>query len=92
MADEGCTWNHDLQRCDIDITKDRDGNPFRDAVGCMKCGDLGKDSCNLLENCYWDKKKCKSCNLKCDYLYLDYEYCLYCVTTFKSIKTSLTKV
>ena len=66
MADEGCTWNHDLQRCDIDITKDRDGNPFRDAVGCMKCGDLGKDSCNLLENCYWDKKKCKSCGIADD--------------------------
>ena len=32
------------------------------------------------------KKKCKSCNIKCDYLYLDYEYCLYCVTTFKSIE------
>jgi len=30
------------------------------------------------------KKKCKKCNIEQEYLYLDHEYCLYCVTTFKS--------
>ena len=30
------------------------------------------------------KKKCKKCNIEQEYLYLDHQYCLYCITTFKS--------
>jgi hypothetical protein len=35
---------------------------------------------------FTEKNVCKHCKLKREYLYYNFEYCLYCSTTFKSVE------
>lgn len=55
---EGCQWNLDRQRCEINQLSDSDGSPVREPVSCVKCSDMKHQGfCNSIDNCYWNNSE-----------------------------------